>query len=114
MRSKITTVEFPVFCHYIVHVEITSDIAKAVLKYPPTRKVEMDDFTGGLVVHNVDEPFSFLFLPYNASVGTIAHESWHVVKRMMNFTGVELDSETCAYHIGFLVDKIFRFVRGRK
>lgn len=113
MRSKVTTVEFPVFCDFIVHVEITSNMEKSLAKYPPTKNIEVDNHTGGLAVHEMDEPFSFIFLPYNASVGSIAHEAWHVVKHMMDFAGVELDSETCAYHLGFLTDKIFKFMRGK-
>ena len=72
----------------------------------------MDDGTAGLAVHA--DTLSFVFLPYSASVGSIAHESWHVVRRMMEHAGVELDNEAVAYHLGFLVNKIFRFVRGRK
>ena len=113
MRSKITTVEFPIFCDYIVHIEITSDMKKSLQKYKQTKSIETDDATGGLAVHT-DGSFSYIFLPYNTSVGDIAHEAWHVVKHMMDYVGVELDSETCAYHLGFLTNKIFRFVRGRK
>ena len=111
MRSKIKILEFPVFCGYEVHVEFTSDIAQSLLKYPPTRKIEMDDQTSWLAVHNMDAPQSFIFLPYDAPAGSIAHEAWHVVRRMMEHAGVELDNETVAYHLGYLVNQIFKFAR---
>jgi len=114
VKSKIKLIEFPVFCGYVIHVEITSDIPKALLKYPQTRKIDMDNETQGLAVHDTDAPFSFIFLPHNASVGDIAHESWHAVRRMMEYVGAELDNEAVAYHLGYMVQEIFKFVRGRK
>lgn len=115
MRARFTTIEFPVFFNYIVHVEVTSDLKKSMLKYPPTKDILMeDDCKDAITVHVCDASFSFIFLHYTASVGTIAHESWHAVKHMLEYMGVELDSETVAYHLGYMVDKIFKFVRGRK
>ena len=115
-KTRHTIFEFPVFCHYIFHVEITSDIVKSLKKYPSCEKVEIDPDgnTGALTVHVLDDSFSFIFLQPNASVGTIAHESWHGVMRMMEYVGVDVDHETVAYHLGFLVDKIFGFLRKRK
>lgn len=115
MKSRYTTIEFPVFSDYIVHVEVTSDLKKSMAKYPPT-KVAIDDYGDGkcVAVHVENDGFSFIFFPYNASVGDIAHESWHAVRRMMEYLGIELDHETVAYHLGYMVDKIFRFIRGRK
>jgi hypothetical protein len=112
MKSRITLIEFPVFMDYIVHVEITSDVRKSMKKYPQTK--DITDVTNAMAVHVKDEPFSMIFLRYNAPVGTIAHESWHVIRRMMNYVGIELDSETVAYHLGYLVNKIFRFARGKR
>ena len=116
MRSKVKHIAFPVFSNYIVHVEITSDLKRSMAKYPPTRAVieAADEACDGMTIHVEDETFSYIFLPYNASVGTIAHESWHTIKAMMEHLAIELDSETVAYHLGYLVDQIFRFMRGRK
>ena len=66
-----------------------------------------------MTLHN-DGPVIFVFLKSSASVGTIAHESWHAVRHMLGTLGVDLDSETVAYHLGYLVDKIFRFMRGKR
>jgi hypothetical protein len=86
---------------------------KSLHKYPATRNVEMDPNMGGIAVHVDDDAVTYIFLPYSCSVGDMAHESWHATKRMMEYVGVELDSETCAYHLGFLTGKIFRFVRNK-
>ena len=112
MKSRIKLIEFPVFSGYIVHVEITSDVSKSVLRYPQTKNIE--DPTNAMAVHCKDENFSFIFLKYNMDVGSIAHESWHVVRRMMNRMDVDLDNETVAYHLGYLTNEIFRFMRGKK
>jgi|SRR5690348_16273695 len=110
MRSRFITIEFPVFSYYIVHVEVTSDIKKTAAKYEQTRNIPDLENGDAWSIHPANENFSFIFLKPNPSVGTIAHECWHVVKRMMDYMGVELDSETVAYHLGYLVDKVFRFV----
>jgi hypothetical protein len=117
MRSRITLIEFPVLSDYIVHVEITSDLEKSMRRYPPCQEA-IDELKGdyacdALTVHT-DETFSFIFFPHNASVGTIAHEAWHVVNRMMSLLSIETDNEVVAYHLGYLVDKIFRFMRRRR
>ena len=109
MRSKIKHVEFPVFVSYSVHIEITDDIPKSMRKYEQTRDIPFGDDTHAITVHVEDSGLSFMFLPYNSPVGTIAHESWHVIKNMMEYLGVELDSETVAYHLGYLVEKVFKF-----
>jgi len=113
-RPRFTIIEFPVFCHYIVHVEVTPDFKKSLAQYPQTRDVDPDPDTAGLTVHVKNETLSFVFIHANCPVSTIAHESWHVVERMLGYVGVDLDSETVAYHLGFLVDKVFKFVRKRK
>ena len=114
MRSRVNYVEFPVFMDYLVHIEITSNVFKSMKKYPQTKDIANNATTYAVSVHVKDTPFSMVFLPYNVSVGTIAHESWHVIKRMMGYCDVDLDSETVAYHLGYLVNKIFRFARGKK
>lgn len=117
MKARVTHVEFPVFSHYIVHVEVTTDLKKSLAKYPAPQAAlrwyeENDEDLGeAITIHEVGHGFSFIFLPYNVSVGSIAHESWHVVKNMMKYCGIELDSETVAYHLGYLVNQIFKFVR---
>lgn len=114
MNFKETKIVFPVFSDYTVHVEVTTDMAKSAKRHTETEKVEVVENMGAMAVHVSDEPQSFVFLPYNATPGAIAHESWHVIRNMMKWAGIELDSETCAYHLGYLVQKVYKFVRGRR
>jgi hypothetical protein len=114
MKNKITIVEFPVFGDYLIHVEICSDLQKTVLKYPQTKDVDQLESTNALTVHPHGESFSFIFLKYNSSAGTVAHESWHAIRRMMEHMGIALDSETVAYHLGYLVNRITQFKRTGK
>ena len=112
MRSKFKIIKFPALSNYRVHVEITSSLKKSLAKYPATKAVEMDENTHGLAVHT-DNAFSYIFLPYHTSAGDIAHEAWHVIRQMMKYLGIELENESVAYHLGYLTDKIFRFVRNK-
>ena len=114
MKNKITTIEFPVFGDYFIHVEIFSDLQKTLLKYPQTQSIEDEEGTDALTVHPRNEPVSFIFLKYNSSAGTIAHESWHAIRRMMQYFGVDIESETVAYHLGYLVNRITQFKRTGK
>jgi len=52
---------------------------------------------------------SFVIFNNTATIGDLAHECFHVLWRMFISHGVELDNETTAYHLGFLVDKIVDF-----
>ena len=91
---------------YEVHIELSSDPEKALSKYPETKNAEWGAETDGIAIHCKDEGRSFVFLKHNASAGNVAHESWHVVRRMMNWLGVDLDNEAVAYHLGYLVNRI--------
>jgi hypothetical protein len=113
MIASFTIITFPVFDNYAVHIEKTSDIMKSMEKYPATKHVEPGEHTEAITVHVADDPCSYIFLPHNAAVGTIAHEAWHVVRRMLEYVGADLENENVAYHLGFLVNRIFKFIRGR-
>lgn len=114
MDNKIKKVRFPALCNYLVHVEFTADIAKTLLKYPETRNVDMTSCTTGLAIHVRDDAHSFLFIYHKSNAGTIAHESWHVVRRMMEFADVDLENEVVAYHLGYLVNQVTDFQRRHK
>lgn len=115
MKSKFTTIKFPVFCGYAVHIEKTTDIGGSLKKYKYTRDLDIDlEDTQAIAVHVENQPTSMMFLPYNAPVGTIAHESWHVIRRMMEYMGVDDTNEAVAYHLGYLSQKVFDFMRGKR
>lgn len=83
-------------------------------KYSATEAVPMDDDSTDAVTVHVEDTMSFIFLPKDAKAGTIAHECWHAIHHMMNTFGVEVESETIAYHLGYLVEQTSRLVRGKR
>jgi hypothetical protein len=110
--SRYTTIEFPVFSDFIIHVEVAKNIEKAIGKYPSIADFSEED-TGesdGVAVYDGGQ-VCFIFLKPNVSVGTIAHESWHAIEHMMERFNVRPEGEVIAYHLGYLVDKVFRFLR---
>ncbi len=112
MKSRKLNVKFPVFGDYTVYIEMTDDMKKSLAKRKVTAPAisEIDNNAHAMVIHD-DNASSYVFLPMKPAVGTIAHEAWHVIKGMMEYAGVELDNETVAYHLGYLVNKISKFVR---
>lgn len=113
MKNRFFIIEFPVFCNYVVHVEIASDLHTAMQKYPATRNVPLHE-TEALCAHKEDDSMSFIFLRPNANAGTIAHEAYHVARRILKYMGCEVDNESVAYHLGFIVNKITKFMRTGK
>lgn len=111
--ARITTVEFPVFSDFIIHIETSTDFDKTIQKYPCIEHMAGDNENCDAMTLHGGGPVVFIFLKPNASVGTIAHECWHAIRHMLNVVGVELDSETVAYHLGYLVQKTFNFIRGK-
>lgn len=110
LKHDFEVVEFPVFADYCVHIEVTNDLRRAMDLYPATKVVPLEPGVGAITVHKVEENFSFIFLQYKSSVGDIAHECWHAVNRMLKSLGVELDSETVAYHLGYLVNRTCKLI----
>ena len=110
MKPKFTTIHFPVFCNYTVHIELAEDIHTAMRKYPTTRNISTEDVEA-ITVHKDDASFSFVFFKPNANAGTIAHESYHIVRRILKYMGCDVDNEVVAYHLGYLVNAITNFIR---
>jgi hypothetical protein len=69
------------------------------------------DGASALAMHDYvpDKAQSYLFLPLDAAASTIAHECWHVVRRMLALCGAGLDNEVVAYHLGHLVGEVHKF-----
>jgi hypothetical protein len=120
LKGRFTIIEFPVLSHYVVHVEIAADWKKAMTKYPVIKKdyekkfVDHDDCPA-CAIHVGGENFSFIFFKPNPSINDIVHECWHVIARIFEHVGAKLDrDEMVAYHLAYLTEKVFKFVRRRK
>lgn len=63
----------------------------------------------GMHCHNPDYPDSYIYITPTSSVGTISHEVFHGVWRMMEWIGAQLDNEIVAYNLGYGVDQVLKF-----
>ena len=102
-------VKFPVFCDYDVEVVIADDAKKARTRRNKTYGVYGKNFSA---LHSYTGfGNSCIVLPRkDTTLVTVAHECYHAVEAIMFWAGVE-DSECFAYHIGYLTDKVYKFVR---
>ena len=110
------TVYFAVWDYY-VYVIVTEDFDASADKL----KLRSDDAdslndgtTGGASLHVKDNAESYLLIKPNATVKVVAHESWHCVRRMLEYAGAELDNETTAYHLGYLAGEAHAFSHKRR
>jgi len=101
-------VVFPIFAHYTIHVVFTENLVKSRMdRYGDAgaagsgqTQAMSSTATGGI---------GHLFFPPLARAGVIAHEAWHGIYRLFEWAGVELENETIAYHLGYLVNQITQF-----
>ncbi len=103
-------VVFESFARYRVHVVFTDDVRKSCIKRYGICTADMD--ADAFCRHAIDGR-SHLFLPMNVVEGTVSHEAWHVIYHMFSYVGVkDFDNETTAYHLGWLVEQIYKFKKG--
>lgn len=98
---------FAVWSNYQLHIVFTEDIQHSYKKRYPTGKADVENADGLHVATNDGE--SHLFFPMHATPNSIAHESWHATRRLLEYCGAELDNETVAYHIGYIVGEVHKF-----
>lgn len=107
----IKTVELPVW-HWTVQIVFTDN----VIAYGEHRgwKAEKEQTVNAITLFFDDSLTSVLVFGNNPSPGTIAHEVWHAVRRMLTHMGAELDNEVVAYHLGYLVEEVYKAKKLRK
>ena len=101
-------VNFHVF-GFVVYVVFTEDIARSVnARYPD---IDMQPTFDAIHCREKGNPYSHIFLRLgHCRPGTVAHESWHAIRYLLeNWVGSNLDNETVAYHLGYLVDCAMSF-----
>jgi hypothetical protein len=102
-------VMFDVF-GFLVYVVFSEDMPKSInSRYPEIGTTDKD--FGAMCCRKRGVPELHMFFELgNCSVGTLAHESWHAVRYMLlDWSKCELDNETMAYHLGWLVDQAGSF-----
>lgn len=101
--------------HYRVYIIFAKDMKAAAddLKIEYSRDFFSD--TGAACFHVKGQSNSYMFFTEKGNVhpADVAHEAWHVTRRLLDYVGAELDNETVAYHVGFLVRTILKLA-GKK
>ncbi len=67
-----------------------------------------EEISDGLHCYNRTIGLSVIYLTHKAGAGTIAHECWHCVFRMMQWIGAGTENEIIAYTLDYLVNQVFK------
>lgn len=105
------TIRFNVL-KYGVHVTFCKDVVRARSKRDKFFGHDYDR-GGAAALHSTrkgDENNSYVYFHYDGNIECLVHESVHVVDRMFDTCGIVADTETRAYHTGWLVREIMKFV----
>jgi hypothetical protein len=57
---------------------------------------------------------SYIFMPYDADIGEIAHEAYHVCWTIMKFINAEHENEIMAYTLTFIVREVEKTIKAYK
>lgn len=109
--EKTECVIFPVFAGYTIYIIFTNDVVVSRKKLDETIGEVFDcDTALALHCHSIlpkHTATAWLIFPFTACAGTVAHECWHAIKRLLDWAGCErYENETVAYHLGFLVNEV--------
>jgi hypothetical protein len=107
MPNPATTIRFPVFHGFTVHVILAKDVARTAKRL----KSDLSGAAAGYITKE-NHPFvGWIVLGPDIDTGIIAHESAHAVFDLFKQTGAGIDEEAFAYHLGYLVERIYNFVQ---
>lgn len=105
MKNRSTKITFPVF-GYQVRVIFSADVQKTC-----RRLRENPGECEACFICREDLPHGYIVFHLAPDEGTIAHEASHAVQEMFRRAGAKRDEEVFAYHLGFLVERIHKFIR---
>lgn len=102
-----TVVRFPAW-DYDVDVVFSTNVDASIKRRDDNHE---EGTARAICMRSQTHPRCLIIFPYRPKESTVAHESWHAVRRMLTYCGAEYDSETVAYHLGYLVQEITKFSR---
>jgi hypothetical protein len=100
------TVKFPAW-DFDVKVILTGNVDASIHRRDPNH--EDGSAHAACLKNAASNPNCLIVLPYMPGAGTIAHESWHAVRQMLDYCGANYENEVVAYHLGYLVNQITAF-----
>lgn len=105
---------FDVWSKYVIHVVFTNDLAASYRARYPMKALDrdMNDTHAFHAVSRRPGGHAHLFFKIgDTPAGVVAHECWHAVREIFDYSGVErLDNEMVAYHLGWLVQEVSNFL----
>lgn len=106
-RKKMVAI--PAF-DYKIHIIFTDDVIASRKKIG---RLIGDTFSGAAEAYHVytDAPESWLIFPHEVTPGTISHEAYHCIRRVMEWIGADSENEVMAYHLEWLVNEVWWFLR---
>ena len=106
MRNRSVRVKFPVY-GYEVRVILSRDVRRTC-----QRLQAGDSYCVACFIPGEDSKRrGYLVLPLAPDEDTIAHEASHAVRELFRWAGAKTDEEAFAYHLGFLVGRIHKFIK---
>lgn len=97
--------------NYVVNVILSNDPNTARAKLSRVLgEWEQDDCLAALHVGSAEGPISYVFLPFEADIGLVVHESCHAFWRMMEFIGAKHEDEVMAYTIAYITRETCKFI----
>ena len=93
---------------YTLQIFVTNDLPKSVA----IEKIDGGDLTGTRAIHFAprNESRSMIFLPLDASINEIAHESCHAVQNIIKWIEASYnDHEFVAYLFAHIVQSVYKF-----
>jgi hypothetical protein len=113
-RLKKEVIPNPIF-HYDIIVVVTDDYNAAVKKLELELSHEgYGEETKAVHIFIPDNGESYLLFHKNADAGTVVHEVWHAVRRMLEYIGAGLDNEVVAYMLGYYTRVVLDILKKAK
>lgn len=107
MKFRKMILEIPAF-HWTMEVVFTNSVVEYA-KREGWQGGRNEVTTRAVTLFYDQEMKNVIIYQCSAEAGTIAHESWHAVRRMLVHVGAELENEVVAYHLGHLVQQTTLF-----
>ena len=117
MANRRTKVTFPVFSGFPIIIILSDNpqrTSRALRMYrKPLVEQDVDENEMAAFLSDDHNPLRcwLIFDIKYVDPGTIAHECSHAVWHMLKTVGVVPDDEVHAYHTGYLVNKVHKFMK---
>lgn len=108
--NRRTTIRFAALGGHIIRVILSRNVRRTGQRLGE----DLDDQTLSIYIEKeVGDRIrrTIIFGPEGRTPGIIAHEASHAVWAMLKHRGVRNDDEVFAHHLGYLVDRLHKFLK---